>query len=182
MRTERHFVSVCVDEEVVNNLIHEASTLDFSRVTNDKFAIQRAQRKLTSPFDLALADASGRCLQFAQSAMALSWVHDFTGSEVGRVSCTYLAYGEGSYMGCHTDRIGCDANLLLLLAGGATVFELHPDYRATGMDELLEMSRVGRGFIPQALRSTCRRLVQASSSGVVGSHISGNRVPNRCCC
>ena len=164
---------VAVGRDAVSGLVAEAVGLEFGRAVNDKYAIQRTDRKLTSPFDLALADAHGPCLDLARSDDLLDAIKGFIGTKGPvRPSCTYLAYATGSYIGLHTDRVGCDANFLLLLAGGATVAELAFDLRSRDMDELLTVSRRGKGFAEYPQRID----LEGPGSGII---FDSRRVPHQ---
>lgn len=142
------WLSCALDEADVTALVDEASRLSFTHLESTRFGIRVRDRRLTSSYDFASA-RGGR------AAMNVIASHDdfgemargLAGKSVEFSSATYLLYEVGSFMGTHTDRAGCEINLLFLLRGPATSLELFPEHAGTDMETLLTLARRGEGLL-----------------------------------
>lgn len=141
-----------IERDVLDSLRNEAALLEFVRTKSQNFGIKPAEQRITSPFDLASTRGTGACVALARSPALLSFVEDLHGGRLRFTTCNYLLYDIGSYIGLHTDRLGCEVNALFLLAGPPTVVELRPRTPAESIRALLQLSRDGDGIVEDAER------------------------------
>lgn len=136
-----------LDDDLVSALIAEASGGRFVRNSGTIFGAKDVPRRVTSPFDFATSRGGpvaeslgdGRGHEIARAAA--------DGNDISLDSATYVLYQQASFIGFHTDRKGCDLNLLLLLSGEGTHFEFFPSLTETPAGELFALAKASSGFV-----------------------------------
>jgi hypothetical protein len=133
--------------ETTQLLRGEASTLDFVHVQSQNFGIKSAEARITSPFNMATAQGLGYCVEVAHSPALLDTTARMLGTVTSFSACNFLLYDRGAFIGIHTDKPGCEVNVLVLLAGPATVAEFRPLGQGETVADLLARSRDGDGLV-----------------------------------
>lgn len=162
-----------IDPAVVESLIDEAAGIEFTRIVGTKFGAKISPRRITSPFDLASAPGGEVAGQVAASDEAATALRQLTTDELALTATTYVLYDTASFIGLHTDRSGCDLNLLIALVGAPTTFEFFPALVDEPAPAVFDMAKEGSGFITGG--NTIELPIAGASVAFVGSVLPHQR-------
>jgi hypothetical protein len=138
-------------DEATALLRSEAAGLKFVHHKSSNYGVKAEEARITSPFDMASTEGLGFCRELAESDLLNEAGVSLLGGQVGLSSCTYILYDSGSFIGLHTDRPGCEVNVLVLLAGGPTAAEFRPFRPDETVRDLLPLSRAGGGLVDDTM-------------------------------
>jgi hypothetical protein len=162
-----------IDQALIEPLINEAAMSDFTRIVGTKFGAKVSPRRITSPFDLASADAAESATQPSTSATAKEALSRLSSRDLALTATTYVLYDRGSFIGLHTDRSGCDLNLLTVLVGAPTTFEYFPELVHEPAPAIYEMAKSHAGLIDGG--ETIELSVPGASVAFIGSVLPHQR-------
>ncbi|MFA1542194.1 hypothetical protein [Actinomadura monticuli] len=159
----------------MERLLDEAAGCPFTRTAGSAFGAKVRPRRVTSPFDMASASGSEVAVTLGESDTAFSVLRTFTPVPLRLSATTYVLYSKGSFIGVHTDRAGCELNLLVVLSGAPTEFEYAPALAREPAPTIFELARQGGGFIAETERVALAR--RGDAVAFVGSVLPHQRRP-----
>lgn len=133
--------------ERLDALLPEVTGTRFVATSGSGYACREADNRITSPYAFCSARGGPQARRASASAEVIAATSGLAGGPVTCHTATYLLYDEGQYVGCHTDRAGCDVNLLVLLAGGPCSVALSTSEVHRPVAEVLRMAQRGEGFL-----------------------------------
>jgi hypothetical protein len=162
-----------IDEALVESLIDEAAQSNFTRIVGTKFGAKVSPRRITSPLDLASAEAGEAAAHLSSSAEARAALSMLSSEELALTATTYVLYDRGSFIGLHTDRSGCDLTLLTALVGAPTTFEYFPTLVDEPAPTVYEVAKGYAGLIDGG--ETIELSVPGASVAFIGSVLPHQR-------